>query len=580
MSDARPIRDTPINRRQLALIAKSKLFYRRQKLLGLLEYLATETMAGREARLSQEQIAAAVSRVTGVPQAGITVRTGISRLRNALAEYYRNQAKPSEIIIGIPPRRFYITAEQPSLNIDNTDQITSSVRVHELLNPSRGKQISQNDITGQQGINLIERICLKMGFVWYPTKLDAGIDGYIEIRQPNGDVTNCIIQVQSKATARPFDAETHSTFEYRCTERDLDYWLGGNAPVILICSRPSTDEAYWVSLKEYFDDPARRKNRKITFDKTKNRFDTTARDDLQHLGMHADAGLYLATSPKHEVVYSNLLRLAQLPDTYYMASTEYRTAGELFARFHELTRNVHGDWILHDKVLTSFHDMSTAPWSEVTEPGTLESHDTDEWANTEDPARKRLFVQLLNTCLKEKLYHKGVKFSHEGGYYYFRASQERSNIEYAYASREHNTSRTVFKGYPKKSDQTQISYYRHSAFEGRFVRYGGVWYLEITPTYHFTRDGVRLSRYAPDLLSGINRLENNQAVHGQIVMWAHLLTARSLFDVSAGFVDFTTLQHFEIDAGLHDNAWLKQEDNEQRNALQLPTIEEQQQQLL
>jgi hypothetical protein len=248
---------------------------------------------------------------------------------------------------------------------------------------------------------------------------------------------------------------------------------------------------------------------------------------------------------------------------------------------HELTRGpVHGEWILQTRTLTSFHDLSTRPWTEVTDSATLETHDTEEWAQTDDPARQRQFVQLLNTCLKDKLYRKGVKFSRETGYYYFRASQDLSNIEYSYASREHKTSRAVFKGYPKKFDRTQISYYRHSAFEGRFVRYGGVWFLQITPAYHFTRDGQRLSRYAPDLLSGIKRLENNQAVHGQVVMWAHILTARSLFDTGPGFLDFATLQQFDLGVGLDDNAWLKREDTETTEVLQGPSSEDHQQSLL
>jgi hypothetical protein len=231
-------------------------------------------------------------------------------------------------------------------------------------------------------------------------------------------------------------------------------------------------------------------------------------------------------------------------------------------------------------MLSSFHDLSARPWTEVTDPGSLESHDTEEWAQTDDPVRQRQFVQLLRTCLKEKLYRKGVKFSREAGYYYFRASQDRSNIEYAYSSREHKTSRAVFKGYPKKSDHTQMSYYRHSAFEGRFVRYGGTWFLQITPTYHFTRDGERLSRYAPDLLSGIKRLENNQAVHGQVVMWAHILTARSLFDTGPEFLDFAALQRFDLGVGLDDDAWLKREETDKLAAFQVTTIEDRQQSFL
>ena len=581
MADSRPIRDTPANRRQLALISRSTLLNRRQKLTGLLEYLASETMAGREADLTQQKIAADVFKITNPAdaQTGVTVRTAITRLRTALTEYYRTQAAPTEVRISMPPRRFYIAAETQDGTTASQQSLPDTEQTSE--HAPLGKQISQNDITGQQGINLIEKICLDMGFLWHPTGLDAGIDGYIEIRLESGEVTNCIIQVQSKATDRPFEAETSSSLEFRCSNRDLDYWLGGNAPVILIRSRPRTNEAYWVSIKDYFSDLSRRKTGKITFDKADNKFDLTAKTALQQLSIRSDAGPYLSTQPKHEVVFSNLLKVGQLPDTFYVATTDYRTSSELFARLHELTRGpVHGEWILQTRMLTSFHDLSTRPWTEVTDSGTLEAHDTEEWAQTDDPARQRQFVHLLNTCLKEKLYRKGVKFSRETGYYYFRASQDLSNIEYSYASREHKTSRAVFKGYPKKFDRTQISYYRHSAFEGRFVRYGGVWFLQITPTYHFTRDGQRLSRYAPDLLSGIKRLENNQAVHGQVVMWAHILTARSLFDTGPGFLDFATLQQFDLGVGLDDNAWLKREDTEMIEVLQEPTSEDHQQSLL
>src|ERR1051326_1377731 len=114
------------------------------------------------------------------------------------------------------------------------------------------KKIHLNSVIGQQGINSIERIVLAMGFVWYPTgAMEAGIDGIIEIRDANsGEVTNSIIQVQSKATKGPFQAETADGFDYLCEEKDLEYWLCGNAPVILIRSRPDTNEAYWISIKD------------------------------------------------------------------------------------------------------------------------------------------------------------------------------------------------------------------------------------------------------------------------------------------------------------------------------------------
>lgn len=559
MDQTIPIKDTQEIRDQIARIAVSRSFRRRARLLELFEYLVTETMAGRHGLLTQKKIA---SDVFGLgdgfdPQSDGAVRIAAARLRSAIEEYYKRESAPDEPRMQIPPRRYHVAMEVPS-----------NQPKQEIGLPAAKKRIGQGDIIGELGVNLIQRICLEMGFVWYSTGLEAGIDGYIEIRTESGVVTNCIIQVQCKATESQFDAETPSTFEFRCSSRDLDYWIGGNAPVILVRCRPSTNEAYWVSIKDHFNDLNRRKSGKVIFDKTRDRFDITAKEALQHLALPADSGLYLGTRPKVELVYSNLLQLAHFPTNYYVAETEYRTRAELFAALHEISTVVHGEWILRNKMLTSFHDLSAKPWSDVCERATMETHETNEWAKTDDHPSQKQFVQLLNACLRSLLYRKGVKFSRDNHCYYFRASRDLSEREYAYQSREHNTSRLVFRGYPKKSDQSQMSYYRHSAFAGRFVRYGFSWYLLITPTYHFTRDGDRISRYAPELLSGIKRLETNQAVHGQVVMWAQLLKDRSLFDTGPSFLEFSSLLNFQLDAGFDDESWLKHEDAERYSELQ------------
>jgi hypothetical protein len=576
MAESIPITDTPEIREQLARIVASNSFRRRRKLLGLLEYLVAETIAGRKDQLTQKKIAAAVFGLKDSfdPQSDVTVRISASRLRDSLDEYFRKEAGPNEIRIHMPSRYYYIAGEQPKRALRPEP---SALAQEYEFHPAVTKKISQNDITGELGINLIQKMCLEMGFLWHPTGLEAGIDGYIEIRLDTGEVTNCIIQVQSKATDRAFEAETESSLEFRCSGKDLDYWLAGNAPVILVRSRPRTNEAYWVSLKDYFKDAAKRKAAKIVFDKTSDRFDLTAKTTLQRLATRADSGFYLGTRPKNEIVYSNLLEIASLPKKFYVAASEYRTRGELFAALQEFGRSVHGEWILIAKMLSSFHDLTASPWTKVCDRGSVEELDTNEWAQTDDPVSQKEFVQLLNACLRDKLYRKGVKFSREDQCYYFRATQDLSEREYVYQSREHRASRSVFKGYPDKRDHTRMSYYRHSAFAGRFVRYGSTWYLQITPTYHFTRDGERLSRYAADLLSGIKRLETNQAVHGQVVMWGHLLTERSLFDTGAQFLDFGTLQDFELDVGLNDDAWLKHEDDpDKRAALLAPAIDDRQ----
>jgi hypothetical protein len=571
MTKSLPITDTAEIGNQLARIVASGTFQRRRRLLSLFEYLVRETLAGRASELTQKKVASEVFDLkdTFNPQADGTVRLNVARLRAALDEYYKREAEPDEIRIHMPQRLYFVAVETPEQQIQP-----------EISSPRPPKKISENDIVGELGINLIQKTCLDMGFLWHPTGLEAGIDGYIEIRLDSGKVTNSIVQVQSKATDRPFEAETPSTFEFRCSPKDLDYWLAGNAPVILVRSRPRTNEAYWVVLKDYFSDLGRRKSAKVVFDKVRDRFDVGAKAALHRLAIPADSGLYLGTNPKPEIIYTNLLKIASFPKAYYVAATEYRTPQEIFATLRELTDNVHGEWILGGKMLTSFHDLSKRPWIEVSDRGSVEELETDEWAQTDDAVRQRQFVQLLNACLRAKLFKKGVKFSRESQCYYFRATQDLSEREYVYQSRENRASRSVFKGYPKKSDHTQMSYYRHSAFAGRFVRYGTVWYLQVTPTYHFTRDGVTLSRFAPDLLSGIKRLEANQGVHGQVVMWAHLLTERSLFDSGSHFLNFSSLVDFSLDAGLDDDAWLKREDADKSSALRTLSVENLQESLI
>jgi len=121
-----------------------------------------------------------------------------------------------------------------------------------------------------------------MGFAWAPIGiLDLGVDGTIELCDPVSGVSlHQIIRVQSKATSARFRNETADTFRFTCTSRDLDYWLAGSVPVILVCSRVSTREAYWVSLKDYFADPARRETRTVVFEKEYQRFDVAAAPEL------------------------------------------------------------------------------------------------------------------------------------------------------------------------------------------------------------------------------------------------------------------------------------------------------------
>jgi hypothetical protein len=45
------------------------------------------------------------------------------------------------------------------------------------------KKFHRSSIVGEEGVNLIQRVVLRMGHMWYPTGgVEAGIDGFVEIR--------------------------------------------------------------------------------------------------------------------------------------------------------------------------------------------------------------------------------------------------------------------------------------------------------------------------------------------------------------------------------------------------------------
>jgi Domain of unknown function (DUF4365) len=428
---------------------------------------------------------------------------------------------------------------------------------------TRPKRISRNSLLGEQGIALIHQRVLEMGYLWYPTgAVEAGIDGLIELRDPvTGAVRNSIVQVQSKATEGNFEGETDTEFFFICDERDLDYWLNGNAPVILVRSRPKTQEAYWVSIKEYFTEPASRKTRKIVFSKEKNKFNTSAQQAIWNLGIPKDSGVFRPPLPKTELLYSSLLPVVRFADTVYVAETEYRIPSQIWAQFKQRDVRTGGEWFLQDGRIFSFQPLDEFPFSDVCDNGTVERFSAMEWAQSDSTDRLREFVRLLNRCLSAKLFKIGVKFDKGYDHYYFRATEGLTTRKVSYTSlRNRQTRREVFRGYVSPIAPDRMSYYRHSAFEGHFLTFDGSWFLQITPTYRFTWDGHHISGSASERLKGIKRLERNGAVLGQLVMWAALLSAAPDLFGEYPFLHFGALQPFRFDYGIVDSQWLPKEE--------------------
>jgi len=426
------------------------------------------------------------------------------------------------------------------------------------------KILRQTDIIGERGIALIHSIVTEMGSLWQPTGLEAGIDGNIEFRDPStGEMLNQHLAVQSKATDKPFGPGNPT---YTCREKDLEYWLKGNLPIILVYSHPDSREAFWVSIRDYFADPAQRRSRKIVFDRERDRFDASAFHRLVRLAAGEHSGVYLAPPPSPEKIITNLAKIIRLPRQLFHAHTSCTSPTEVRRLLNDSGgRDLH-EWAYRGKRLLSVHDLSEQPWRRICDTGTVEPFTTSEWSDSYDVDRRDDFVALLNRCLRAKLSAMHVRYDAKENYYHFTATRDLAPRRIRYRSMQQMTAREVFKPYRTTKGDRILEYYRHNAFHGRFRRYEGSWYLQIDPTYRFTTDGRTIHPNARNLLSGIRKLERNQAVLNHVVMWVSLLQDPDTQDLFAprayphlGFGDLVAL---ESPVGIPDKLWAASESAE------------------
>lgn len=420
------------------------------------------------------------------------------------------------------------------------------------------KKLTDEQLLGGQGIALIDLAVSRMGYVWRPTaQHDTGVDGEIEVRdQASGTVTGLILKVQSKAVSA-FQNETDEGFDYWPTERDVQYWLRHNVPVILVVSRPATNEVYWRRVAE----PAGRSEAKrFHFVKAQDRLDDTACGRLAEIARAGAPGSWAPAPAKKEQLVSNLLPIVKLPSRLYLAETPFRKPTEV----NEALRgsNLSLEYVLKNERILTVRDLTDPTYLAFCDLGTVEDFAVSEWADSANADTQRDFVNLLNRCLHQRLRGGAARLRFDRGTmsYYFPSNARNQPYSYEYKSQKNTTTREVVKRLENKKERHTMGF-RHSAVRTQFHRFGKQWYVELTPTYFFTQpDGMTQSRFHEDWLKRIKEFEKNSAVLGQVVMWEHLLLEEDLF-APYPFLAFGPLLSFSSDRGIDDSAWTASEDS-------------------
>ena len=266
----------------------------------------------------------------------------------------------------------------------------------------------------------------------------------------------------------------------------------------------------------------------------------------------------VTTQPQFDEAFTNLLPLPTFPETIFVATAKCKSIKDGWRLLRSgkgaTSASIPGAWILHEKNLYSLTDPEQSRLGLLVEIGTIEAHETKQWAYSDEPALRRLFVALLNAALRDDLWSHAVRYHGDGDVYACSGFPDQPPRKYTYQNLKQRSTMTIVPHYEGKSKNGKAyKYLRQSAFKGRFRFLGGTWFLEITPTYRFTRDGKTQDRFHEERLAKIKRLERNRSVLSQLLLWQAILRAPWPRADKARLLEFGALQRFEFSQAVNES---------------------------
>jgi hypothetical protein len=415
------------------------------------------------------------------------------------------------------------------------------------------KLTPRTEISGQQAVNLVEAVTLKMEFLWHVKgAFDPGIDGRIELRDARTQEPLArYIGVQVKGYAK-YTAENGTGFEFLCDQGDITYWMRSQDPVLLVCAHPATGEAWFVCVTDWFSDAERRAERRVVFDKTADRFDESQAVKLLQLAFRSEPTAPRRQRPGDEELVTNLLAITAHGGRIWSASTDMRSREDVNERYLEVGGARASDYLLKDGKLYALRDPRGCALRHLCDAERVTSVPSADWAASDDPRLSKYWVELLRRALLHQV-KRELRWHQKRGLFYYPAPDPLADLHI----KGPNAQRLVVKvsRYIKDGDE-RISYVRHQAFKPSFVRADRQWYLEVEPTYLFTYDGEHETRKTDLLLAGIKRLEKNLAVLGHLRMWEYVLTRpASLLDGEPRLLTLGKLASVQVQFGIDDDTW-------------------------
>lgn len=285
-------------------------------------------------------------------------------------------------------------------------------------------------------------------------------------------------------------------------------------------------------------------------------------------------------SNETEPYYVNLIEV-QFPDLIYIADIDFdkketrKSIKRKIASDRDIVKkaindlsagNYCEDWEISSDQIVSFRDLGNDPClSPIVDHGTITPLTPDEYCASEP--KLRIFKSLLNFTFKERVKTINIQWFHKDKIYRFKSPTLIKETKITWTMNKKAQPRAVIKEIWNKS-KTHIVCFRHLAFYLSIHEFEGKWYFSFNPTYSFTSNDYRKSRFSKYYASGKKKNDDNQSVYHdyRFILWSlKKLDGSDLFSTSFPYeFNFGSPIEIESNYALDDMKWnpeIKKEKN-------------------
>lgn len=191
------------------------------------------------------------------------------------------------------------------------------------------------------------------------------------------------------------------------------------------------------------------------------------------------------------------------------------------------------DWIVPENKLITFKNLQDNKQflRKIVDVGTVTPITVDEYCCNEDKVRQ--FKELIGFVLRERLRKINIEWSEEDKVFRFKAGQVVKETKVSWTMDRKSQPRSVIHEiWSKDAKNKHIVCFRHLAFRLSVYRFNSQWFVSIAPTYSFTGNGSKKSKYSSFYMSGIKKEEDNKAVYQHfrfLVDYVHKINESNLF---------------------------------------------------